>query len=297
MFDLLLSIRPLNLFIILFSQSLFYFLLLKPLANDSLSPLVISDGQFWLIVLLTEFLAGSGYWVNNLFDQRIDQYNQRPNPFSNGVLSLRSGWLVYVLLNLVIIGLALSLIPLSINYLWSALIAGVALFWYSYQLKCVPLAGNIIISCFVGCVPLMVFWGELSRLAYWWQNPHLNNFVLLVLTYSLFAFFSNLLREIIKTIEDFPGDRAQSCQTLAVTWGVTRAAWLALIILTITGLLMFRMLRVLDTLSPQWSVGVIILSALMLGGIGYFLIIKKWRIAQQMVKLLMLLGLMALFLY
>lgn len=60
---------------------------------------------------------------------------------------------------------------------------------------------------------------------------------------------------------------------------------------------MFRMLRVLDTLSPQWSVGVIILSALMLGGIGYFLIIKKWRIAQQMVKLLMLLGLMALFLY
>lgn len=297
MIDLLRSIRPLNLLIILLSQSLFYFLLLKPLAAASAISLAITDAHFWLIVLLTELLAISGYWVNNLFDHRIDRHNHRPNPFSSQTFSLRTGWLVYGFLNVLVVVLALFLTPLSINYLWSALIAGFALFWYSFQLKCVPLWGNFIISGFVGCVPLMVLWGELPRFELWGQNVRMNGFVLLVLTYSLFAFFSNLLREVIKTIEDFPGDWAQSCRTLAVTWGVKVAFWISIGVLGFTGLLMFMMLNSLNALSGQWSLSVISMSALMLAGIGYLLVIRRWRTAQLMVKWLMLMGLMALFLY
>jgi 4-hydroxybenzoate polyprenyltransferase len=42
---------------------------------------------------------------------------------------------------------------------------------------------------------------------------------LLVLTYAIFAFFLNLIREIIKDIEDRHGDRLHGCRTLPIVIG------------------------------------------------------------------------------
>ena len=46
---------------------------------------------------------------------------------------------------------------------------------------------------------------------------------LLILTYALFAFFMNLIREIIKDIEDLDGDRKHGCQTLPIVLGFRNA--------------------------------------------------------------------------
>ena len=42
---------------------------------------------------------------------------------------------------------------------------------------------------------------------------------LLVLTYAIFAFFLNLIREILKDIEDRQGDRKHGCRTLPIVIG------------------------------------------------------------------------------
>jgi 4-hydroxybenzoate polyprenyltransferase len=51
-------------------------------------------------------------------------------------------------------------------------------------------------------------------IGYYYQKAEL-----LVLTYAIFAFFLNLIREIIKDIEDRNGDRRHGCRTLPIVLG------------------------------------------------------------------------------
>jgi 4-hydroxybenzoate polyprenyltransferase len=51
-------------------------------------------------------------------------------------------------------------------------------------------------------------------IGYYYQKAEL-----LVLTYAIFAFFLNLIREIIKDIEDRNGDRKHGCRTLPIVLG------------------------------------------------------------------------------
>jgi 4-hydroxybenzoate polyprenyltransferase len=56
---------------------------------------------------------------------------------------------------------------------------------------------------------------------------------LLVFIYAMFAFFINLIREIIKDIEDLKGDQAFGCKTLPVVWGIRKTKRFVLFILMI----------------------------------------------------------------
>jgi 4-hydroxybenzoate polyprenyltransferase len=50
----------------------------------------------------------------------------------------------------------------------------------------------------------------------------------LVIGYAVFAFLSNLIREIIKDIEDLEGDQADGAQTLPIVLGETQAKFICI---------------------------------------------------------------------
>jgi 4-hydroxybenzoate polyprenyltransferase len=84
--------------------------------------------------------------------------------------------------------------------------AAFLLWLYSNRLKREPFIGNLSVAFLTGLSVYLV--------AFFYQKSEL-----LVLTYAIFAFFLNLIREIIKDIEDRPGDRKHGCRTLPIVIG------------------------------------------------------------------------------
>ena len=84
------------------------------------------------------------------------------------------------------------------------------LWLYSNRLKRMPLLGNITVALLTSA-SLMI----LTFL--------FNDNARLVIVYSFFAFFVNLIREIIKDMEDMRGDKAFGCRTLPIVIGIRKS--------------------------------------------------------------------------
>jgi 4-hydroxybenzoate polyprenyltransferase len=124
------------------------------------------------------------------------------------------------------------------------LVAGI-LWFYSTTYKRQFLVGNIIVAVLTGLVPLMVIVFEIPLL-----NQNYGKIIILKditfiniiawsVGYAIFAFFMNLIREIIKDAEDFEGDRAFGRNSMPIVLGPawTKNVIATLIAITIIGLL------------------------------------------------------------
>ena len=70
---LLKSIRWINLFIIALTQYLVRYCIIIPLNKST----VLSDFDFFLLVLSTILIAAAGYIINDYFDTKVDRLNNR----------------------------------------------------------------------------------------------------------------------------------------------------------------------------------------------------------------------------
>ena len=118
----------------------------------------------------------------------------------------------------------------------------------------------------------------------------------LVWLYALFAFLSNFLREQIKDLQDFPGDAACGCNTLAVLKGPRFAKKPA----ALTGLALSAFIGILllfwqETKAPEWQImaGVLFLliPSLIITILLYLAKAKPdFNKADMLLKMVMLLG-------
>ena len=84
---------------------------------------------------------------------------------------------------------------------------------YELIAKRIPLVGNIVISLLVGMVFVFV-------------AHSLNSHVYDAFKIMFLAFFINLIREIVKDIQDMRGDQASGLNTLPIAAGITRTVFL-----------------------------------------------------------------------
>ncbi|MHB8336721.1 MAG: geranylgeranylglycerol-phosphate geranylgeranyltransferase [Ignavibacteriaceae bacterium] len=146
--------------------------------------------------------AIGGNIINDIYDIEIDKINMPERPLAKGILSKKEAVVFYITVN--IISLTLSIFPGVYSFI-IVLTAEVILFFYSYILKGIILAGNISVAFLTG---LAFFYGGVV-VANW--------------KYSLlpagFAFLINLIREIIKDMQDIAGDSQQGVITLPQKYG------------------------------------------------------------------------------
>lgn len=192
--------RPANLVILAFAQLMTAYFLVE---TTRMGVPVLQDINLYLLVLSTVIIAAAGYMINDYYDVKIDYVNKPEEVIIGKGMKRRMAIFFHTVLNFVGIGIALTVSPrVAIITFVSAFL----LWLYSNQLKRLPFVGNFTVALLTGASIWIV--------GYYYQQSEL-----LVLTYAIFAFFLNLIREIIKDIEDRQGDRKHGCKTLPIVIG------------------------------------------------------------------------------
>ena len=201
--------------------------------------------DFLVLVLVTLCITAAGYVINDYFDIQTDLIN-RGEVIVGSKVPRRKAMLWHNILNAagVVMGFYISW---KAGYFWLGimfLIVSGLLYFYSASYKRQFLVGNLVVAMLTAMVPMLVVifeWPALYR--YYAINsvspPQLGIIFYWVGGFSLFAFLTTLIREIIKDIEDFEGDIAYGRNTIPVVTGILTAKMISVILIAATLALLY----------------------------------------------------------
>jgi geranylgeranylglycerol-phosphate geranylgeranyltransferase len=155
------------------------------------------------IIIVWSYTA-AGNAVNDYCDAEIDTINRPNRPIPKGLISRRQALRFAIFL--FILG-SLSVIPIwTIELLVIMGIAMILLIAYSTYFKVRPFLGNGIVSLILGMAFLFAasIYGDIRR----------------GIVPFFLAFGFNLVREIVKDIQDIAGDRDQGARTIPLKYGI-----------------------------------------------------------------------------
>lgn len=236
-------IRPLNLFIIAATMYLFRVCMVaaSPYKLFYFTP-VLTNFQFFLLVLISVLTAAGGYVINDIFDVDIDNINKPDKVIINKAISETAAYNLYKVLCAVVVLLVFTLAFSSKLYRLSALpvIIMIILNFYAHTFKRQVFVGNFMISLCTGFTLWLIGFFESVNDGFTLDidQQFKNGIVIAALIYGLFAFLTTFLREIIKDIEDKEGDELSGCRTIPIVFGVKGAKMVACIV----GVLLLSML-------------------------------------------------------
>ncbi len=195
--------RPIN-----FTISFFSLIVAGLICNDNLLNMNI-----FLAGFSAAFIGSAGNIINDIYDIEIDKLNRPERILVSKKISVAEAKLAFIFLNV-----AAILLAFLINYtaLFIVIISIVTIFTYSALLKKVVLLGNITVSFFTG-------------LAFIYGGASVSNIDAAFIP-AIFAFLTNLIRELIKDIEDIKGDSANNVITFPSKFGIDKTKYLVLVL-------------------------------------------------------------------
>jgi len=155
----------------------------------------------------------SGNIINDIFDLEIDKINRPERPLPSGKISNKEALVLYFIF------LLLSFICswfINLPAFLIVVVSTLILYLYSKYIKRIPLVGNIIVAFLTGLV--FIYGGFVV------DNPKA------AIVPALFAFLINLIREVVKDMEDINGDRMIGVITLPIKFGFQKSRVLILVI-------------------------------------------------------------------
>ena len=162
-----------------------------------------------LAAISAGFTATAGNIINDIFDIEVDKINRPDRPLPSNKFTINDAYILY-LVCFVISGLLVVTISQIVVII--VLLSHLLLFLYSKYLKRIPLVGNITVAFLTGLV--FVFGGVVV------ENPSA------AIIPALFAFLINLIRELVKDMQDVEGDRAAGVITFPIKFGFQKTKYL-----------------------------------------------------------------------
>lgn len=197
-----------------------YGFLQKQIVN--LAPgLALNDWQFLLLVLSTLCIAGGGYLINDVFDKNIDKINKPERVIIDKHISEAAAYNFYIVLNVIGVGIGFYLSNHIGKPGFSTIFILIAatLYLYAMSLKKSLLVGNILIASMLAISVLIVGIFDLLPIITQENQLSLGNLFKIIIDYAIFAFLINLIREIIKDMEDIEGDLDSGSKSLPIVIG------------------------------------------------------------------------------
>jgi 4-hydroxybenzoate polyprenyltransferase len=214
--------------------------------------LKMTELDFFLLSLSTAMIAAAGYIINDYFDVKVDRVNRPDRIIVGKFIKRRVAMGAHLVINAIaiIIGVYLAHKLGNWNLVLLQVLPAGALWYYSTLFKKQVVVGNVLVALLAALVPFIAGLYELIlqhavtddtvntllfRLEAYTPFEEVEYLLLHVLSYmmywilgiSVFAFMSTLIRELIKDIEDYEGDKKYLSNTLAVVYGKTKAKLVA----------------------------------------------------------------------
>lgn len=262
---------------------------------------------FYLLVAAVVLIAAGGYAINDYFDVRIDAVNRPDRQIVTRTIDKPTAMLCHQVMTG--LGVVLGLVASRLLHSWSLCFVFIfvpgLLWFYSASYKRQFVIGNLIVSLVSALTPLVVAIANVDLLKHRYGDllqytslaPDLYKWIG---GFALFAFLCTLIREIVKDLQDQPGDREMECHTLPVRLGEgwTKAVVTLLVLLT-CGLLCWFVFGLMpfphtwSSLTVRYLVfGLLIPFACELWLLLSARIPSDYRAAQLLMKFIMMLGVM-----
>ncbi|TYB31989.1 MAG: hypothetical protein FXF47_01225 [Candidatus Mcinerneyibacterium aminivorans] len=181
-------IRPINLFIIILSFIVGY---------------VFTKGEISIVLPIIYILIASlGYIINDIKDYEIDLVNEPERPIPSNTVKKKEAKIFFVIL--LIFFVILNFLVKTKLLIFNDLVLILVIF-YSIYFKRKGFIGNLIVAFFT-ISPFV---------AIYILTDDLKNLVAIM----FFAFCINLLREIVKDLKDFRGDKLVKSKSLPIKYG------------------------------------------------------------------------------
>jgi 4-hydroxybenzoate polyprenyltransferase len=163
-----------------------------------------NESLTWLLILLTILVMAAGYWINDLFDYRIDLINKPTRTYIPAKISAKKVWTAWFA-TWIFVSILAALFPVRIQLILQG--CWVLLFLYARYFKRKPAIGNLVVAS-LGAALVLTASAWLYSLSF------------TVLCLAIFSFEATLIREIAKDIEDLKGDLKFHLSTLPILIGL-----------------------------------------------------------------------------
>lgn len=177
------------------------------------------------------------------------------------------------------------------------------------RLKRKFLIGNVVVSLLTALVPILagIYLNQVLSSnhrdylpAVWSVNKYFNNEemkLLVVFIFASFAFFMNLVREIIKDVEDVEGDKVLKAKTIPIVLGERKARIISLMLLIF---ILFSSILGLYFFTQDLNIQLRLIDYILFGVIAFFLFLaifflksterKQLKYADRSLKVAMIIG-------
>lgn len=302
-------IRVKNLIFLALTQWIMRQIVIVPILQAFGFDASVSTSILWLLIFSTVCIAAGGYVLNDYFDIKIDRINRPESRIVDVAINRKQAMLIYQILTGLglISGITLAVLTSSITLAFIFIIVTGLLWFYSASYKRQLLTGNLVVAFLAAMSVLIVSITEVALLQKIYgelifDSPIPAQLYSWVGGFAFFAFLCTLIREIIKDIEDEPGDRELESRTMPIKWGIQRTKYVVygLILLTIAVLYSAVMLNhdINNSLTIRYiSIGIV----LPLLALIYLLATSKqnsdYHQAASVIKVVMLIGVLYSFIF
>jgi 4-hydroxybenzoate polyprenyltransferase len=188
--------------------------------------LSLNDWQYLLLVLATVLIAAAGYVINDILDQETDYDNDKGNVIVGKLISEKVTYNLYFVLNITGVGIGYYLANVihKPSFAGAFIIISATLYMYATSLKQMLLIGNIVVALILSFSVIIIGLFDLLPATYEGNQTEMGVLFSILIDYAIFAFIINLIREIVKDMEDVEGDYNNGMSTLPIAIGLGKTS-------------------------------------------------------------------------
>lgn len=203
-----------------FMQLVFRYLFLA----QSYVDLALTDFNYILLVIATVCIAAGGYVINNIMDQDTDEIAKPQNRVVGVSISETMAYNWYIGLTIVGVGIGfyLSNVIYKATFASMFILVATLLYMYATSFKQIPVLGNVVVALMLSTSIIIIGLFDILPAIDMDNRFRMKEAFDILMHYAIFAFIINLIREIVKDMEDMDGDYQSGINTLPIAIGIQK---------------------------------------------------------------------------
>lgn len=186
--------------------------------------LALTDFNYILLVIATVCIAAGGYVINNIMDQDTDEIAKPQNRVVGVSISETVAYNWYIGLTIVGVGIGFYLSNVIYKPTFASMFILVAtlLYMYATSFKQIPVLGNVVVALMLSTSIIIIGLFDILPAIDVDNRFRMREAFDILMHYAIFAFIINLIREIVKDMEDMDGDYQSGINSLPIAIGVQK---------------------------------------------------------------------------